>query len=310
MEIKNFFTSPEFGDKIINWSKHLLIYFRQLHEIFWREDISTNLKCQFYTELTSTARAIMVHMQRRLEIESPNLLRFMECVVNITKKDFVFPQVVEIPSSRVITMISNDDVDDDQEEIDTTLSSATTASTSTSTAYAPPQPPTVTAKRRRSKVKTGSVIWPEKLPHLEGFRGPKQTSLHIVGNKENFTEEQVQVACDIVSGKIKTSLGGGGWPQGFPRVESNMTLRQTSEYILSHASDFTESQVAVAEKKLQELDAKKKSGLLKKRQCPESSAADSSITESSITDSSSTESSTADSSSTENVPGEGNESLT
>jgi len=125
---------------------------------------------------------------------------------------------------------------------------------------------------------SGEKLWPNGLPKIkingEKVRGPRQTSIKILKHASMFEKSVLDIAEKVKNGEIKTSNGGGGWPQVFPRIyttkedgetKNYFNLKQVCEEIVNPT--FTKDKYAglkeIAAAKLVELE--KKAQVSKKR---------------------------------------------
>lgn len=105
--------------------------------------------------------------------------------------------------------------------LEPTSAEPTTGPTTGSTAE--PTPSSLSFKKEDMVfISKKGMLWPTLLPKFKlsniNLRGPKQTSLFILDHVSWFTPEEVAVAQKVVNGEIKTSNGGGGWPEKIPHL--------------------------------------------------------------------------------------------
>jgi hypothetical protein len=302
------------------WVGDLYQIFPKLQQFLYDTDIAENIRCEMWSESMNMAKKAFEFSKEKGDNDL-NYRRFFECVINLLKKDFVYPTVVVWPEHQVVRFFEDERGDIASPLPSPTLPARSTSSitsecdgfsanerqlTSTTIEHPIALRPFSSSnligngrtgnaangiengekKKKRSRVsiplsnvvtsqKTTSldgcsssvssqvetveilnfpsssdlILWPNGLPKIlvngEKIRGPRQTSLKILKHPEKFTASILQIAQDVIDGKIKTSNGGGGWPETFPRLfeedehgrKKYFSLSRVCEEIISSSND-------------------------------------------------------------------------
>jgi hypothetical protein len=108
------------------WVGDLYQIFPKLQQFLYDTDIAENIRCEMWSESMNMAKKAFEFSKEKGDNDL-NYRRFFECVINLLKKDFVYPTVVVWPEHQVVRFF-----EDERGDIASPLPSPTLPARSTS----------------------------------------------------------------------------------------------------------------------------------------------------------------------------------